>query len=699
MNTETQLNILKNFAEHHHNLINNPSLENGLQQSLPKKYIESREYMTQLMGIPISNISKFSDSTWDFNSNYPNAARNVKGAKLRINFSKYVDVPKFVLTEIKVIFELALLNNTIFKPQSDGKVKYKKGVLKANTLISIFEYGLTFINEIFKQLNLELGSEYVQTRFKTLSTVSPVYYYNAAKHYERIKSSELDNFFAYLRHPNAIKYVFKKHIPNIDLNNLCWKNRPNTRKIKKKQVLPNNIFEHLSKLTSFIIVDFLNAIGEKSKISDFNSLERFKASKYSSWANNERVNHEILNAYIAIRLRTKGYSSCSVLELIDPYDWMMLKNGLAGGLTLRKALKNRKYELNKLREYFNLVAYSCLYLVGQYTGMRPSELSEVRVKDCSCLIEDEGVWLIESSVKKHKQEILTGLFDDRWVAIPIVRDAILAASYIAKIKSSPYLASNVDTVLPTSSAKSMASTGITHQINYLIKNLLGEDTANQLKFNPYMLRHTLTYQLFRAEVGLPLISFQLKHFIADIGKFTSTGATTSVTLGYGGIGEILSKDGSRIGKNSLRHEAELEAIKNVFNPNGTFYGGKANEHKKNLVTLFQGYITNGYTEEEVYEALADHGAAVTNIGNGLCYGNRKDDLDSNLPCIGSLKCNPVRCKHALVTVKHAPKWREIYMVNQANLNKPEYEHLREQMLAVMNEAAMVLDNLGEKVEL
>ena len=110
-------------------------------------------------------------------------------------------------------------------------------------------------------------------------------------------------------------------------------------------------------------------------------------------------------------------------------------------------------------------------------------------------------------------------------------------------------------------------------------------------------------------------------------------------------------------------------------------------------------MVNGYTEEEVYEALADQGAAVTNIGNGLCYGNKQDDTDPALPCIGSLRCNPIRCKHAIVTLKHAPKWREIYIVNKANLNKPGYEHLREQMLATMNEAVMVLENLGEKVEL
>ncbi|WP_326519231.1 site-specific integrase [Acinetobacter sp. CAAS 2-6] len=700
MNTETKLNILTSFATHHFNLINNPIFGTDLAQPcLQQEYIESNVYINQLMERHISKISKFSDYIWDFNSDYPNAARNVQGAKLRIDFSKYNDIPKFILTELKVIFELALLNNVIFRPQRNGKKKHGKGIIKANSLIPIFENGLTFINEIFKQLNQELGYEFVQTEIKTLSNVTPAHYHKAAKYYQRIKNNELDKFFEYLRSPSSTKYVFNKPIPYVELNNLNWKKPPNIHKKKKEQVLPDNVFEYLSKIASFIIVDFLDAIGEKSKILDINTLDRFKASKYSSWANQERVSHEILNAYIALRLRTKGYSSSFVLGLIEPYDWMRTKNGLACGLSLRKALKNRKYKLDKLREYFSLVAYSCLYLVGQYTGMRPSELAEVKVKDCSCLVEDDGVWLIESTVKKHQQEINTGLFDDRWVAIPIVRDAILAASYIAKIKSSPYLTSNMDTVHPTSLPTSMNSTGITHQMNNFIGQLLGESTANQIKFNPYMLRHTLTYQLFRAEVGLPLISFQLKHFVEGINKFTSTGTTAAVTLGYGEIGEMLSKDGSRIGKKSLRHSAELEAIKNAHNPSGTYYGGKADEHKKNLIKVFQGYIAEGYTEDDIYDAMADQGTAVVYMGQGLCYGNRQEKDDPDLPCIGSLRCNPARCKQAIVTIKHAPKWREVYIVNKANLNKPEYDHLRTNILAAMNEAEMVLKNLGEKVEL
>lgn len=700
MDKEAKISILTGFVNHRRYIMNELNTAKNLDSDLhPQESIESTTYINALMERSVSKISKFSDNVWDFNSDYPNAAQNVKGAKLRINFLKYKNIPKFVLTELKIILELALLNNLIFRPKLNSRKNNKKGTLKVNSLIPIFEKGLTFINQIFIQISQELGYEFVQTQIKTLSEVNTEHYHEAAKKYEYVKGRELDQFFEYLRSPSAVKYVFDKPLAYVELNSLNWKKLPSTEKKNKEKVLPDNVFENLSKIASLIVVDFLNATGQKSKILDINSLEALYSSKYSSWANQVGVNHEILNAYIAVRLRNKGYSSSSVLSIIEPYDWMLNKNGLACGLTLRKALTSRNYQLDKLREYFNLVSYSCVYLVAQYTGMRPSELAEVKVQDCSCLVEEHEVWLIKSTVKKHQQEINTGLFDDKWVAIPIVRDAILAASYIAKIKSSPYLISNMDTVSSSNSPIPMGSTGITHQMNNFIVKILDATVANQIKFYPYMLRHTLTYQLFRAEVGLPLISFQLKHFVDSVSKFTSLGATSSVTLGYGEIGEMLSKDGSRTGNKSLRRSAELEAVKTVHNPNGTYYGGRAVEHKTNLIKLFQGYMAEGYTEEEVYEAMADQGMAIVYVGQGICYGNRNEEYDTTLPCIGSLRCNPARCSQAIVTSKHAPKWREVYILNKANLNKPEYAHNREQIQAAIDEAVMVLNSLGEMVEL
>lgn len=700
MNNETKLNILTSFVEHRLYLMNTPNLGEKLDSKFsPKKPDNSFKYVNDLMEQPISKSSKFSDSIWDFNADYPHAARNVQGAKLCIDYTKYESIPKFILIEIKVIFELALLNNLIFRPKNSSRKGSKKGMLKANTLIPIFKSGLEFINEIFKILNEEFGHEFIQYKFQSLSDIDSTHYNKAAKTFDQLLTTKLYGFFEYMRSPSSTKYVFDKSIIYVDLESLDWKKKPNKNKQEKDKILPDKIFEHLSKMTSFIVVDFLSNIGEKSKISDIHTLERFSASKYSSWANKEKINLKMFNYYIALRLRAKGYSPSSVFEKIELDKRMNNKVLLMGDRTIRKSLKNAGFNINNLREYFNLVAYSCLYLVGQYTGMRPSELAEIKVENCSCLVEENGIWLIKSSLKKHQQEINTGLFDDKWVAIPIIRDAILAASHISKIKSSPYLVSNVDTVKPNSNAVAMKSSGLSYQINNLITQLLGHQVADQIKFNPYMLRHTLTYQLFRAEVGLPLISFQLKHFVDNVNKFTSMGATSNVTLGYGEIGELLSKGGSRKTSRSLRHSAELEVVKAVNNPNAAYYGSKAAEHKQNLIKIFQGYMAAGYTEEEIYEAMTDQGMAVVYVGQGICYGNRTEEFDSSLPCIGSLRCNPARCSQAIVTSTHAPKWREVYILNKANLNKPEYAYNRDQIKAAMDEAVMVLESLGEEVEL
>ena len=702
MNTEIRLNLLTEFSNHRFYIIDalDPIVDNGPIENTHKEdeSKNSREYIESLLKHPVSKMSKFSDPIWDFNRDYPDAARNVQGAKLRIDFSKYKYLSQFVLAELKVILELAILNNSIFNPI---KGKSKRSI-KANSLITVFKNGLSFINEIFKHAIDELGYDFVQEKLKTFSDITPDLYYKAAKNYSGVKGQHLDTFFNYLRSPASVAYVFKKPILHVELNSLDWRKTYHPNKNKVKQVLPDNVFEAMSKLTSYVVIDFLMAIGYEKEIADVSSLERFKVSNHPSWSAKEQISRKILNEYIAMRLRTKGYSSDFVKDLIEPSYWMKIDSpDIRSGSYLRSALKDRGYKMNNLREYFNLVSYSSMYIIAQYTGMRPSELAEVRVDNCKCLVKENDIWLIESVVKKHKDEIHTGLFDDKWVAIPIVRDSILAASYISKIKASPYLASSVDTVSPNKPPSSMTSTGIRWQINNLIDRLLlDEHTSEVVSFNPYMLRHTLAYQLYRAEVGLPLISFQLKHFVDSVATYTSQGATSAVTFAYGDIGDMLSKGGDRKGiDKSLRKSAELEAIKTAHNPNATYYGGKADEHKNKLIKVFKGYMAEGYTEAEVYEAMADQGVAVVYMGQGLCYGGRAEDYDTSLPCIGSLRCNPARCKQAVVTIKHAPKWREVYLLNKVNLNKPEYAHNREQILAAMNEAKMVLESLDEKVEI
>lgn len=710
MNQEQKLNILTDFANNRMcvlNSIESFSSKNTSFQTQEVHEIDEIEYTKSLMQTPISKLSKFSDGVWDFNEDYPNVARSIQGDSLRINFSRHQNIPIFVIAEIKVLFYLALLNNLIFKTEFNTKT-YKnikrrrvKGSIKPQTLTVYFNKGLSFLNHLFKETIEELGSEFVHKNISTLADLSYEMYVKSAENFEQVADDSLDRFFKYLYSPSACEYVFSKPLPFVDINQLNWKKRSTRYKNKKIQVIPNESFETLSKVSSLIVVDFLHAIGDDKKIADTTSFENWKVSKHSSWASEEKINRESLNVYTALRLRQKKYSVEYIENTVEPYGAMFTKHStLKSAIGMRKILGKLGYKVESLNEYFNLVGAACIYLVGQYTGMRPSELAEIRVQNIDCLTEENGIWLIKSSVKKHVQEINTGLFDDKWVAIPIVRDALLASSYISKFKASPYLLAHANTLAPNEKARSMDGNGVKYQINKLITTLLGEKTAHAIKFHPYMLRHTLTYQLYRVDIGLSIISFQLKHFVHDVEKYTTYGATSQVTLGYGGVGEILSKDGYRKGRRTtFRQEAESEAVKIAFNPNGVYYGAKGKELKNKLTKFFVGYGLAGYNEEEVYEALVNQGVGVVNVGQGLCYGQKSEDFDNSLPCLGSLRCNPARCSQAVVTKSHAPKWREIYLLNKINLNKPDYAYNRENILAAMNEAKMVLEHLGEEVEL
>ncbi len=196
MDSEAKLRVLTNFNSHRLHLLSFPNSTKDLDNNYSQKeYNDSKAYINLLMQKPVSKMSKFSDYVWDFNDDYPNAARNVKGAKLRIDFSKYKNIPQFVLTEIKIIFELALLNNSIFRPKRIGKKSHAKGIIKANSLIPIFKNGLEFVNEIFKQTIHDLGYDFVKVKIKTLSDLIPTHYHKAAANYKRVNNRELHLFF------------------------------------------------------------------------------------------------------------------------------------------------------------------------------------------------------------------------------------------------------------------------------------------------------------------------------------------------------------------------------------------------------------------------------------------------------------------------------------------------------------------------
>lgn len=506
---------------------------------------------------------------------------------------------------------------------------------------------------------------------------------------------DLKKFFTLVRSPFFEEQIFEEPLPYVQLESLAWakvlKHVPDSERTYR--ILPNDVFEKASREASFAVVDFLSTLGEP--VDDLVALTRQNASGYSL-ARAQELSRYNFDLYVALRLRRKGYESDAMAEALDEvrpeYLSQIGQHDFKAPETLVKLTSARLDD--EFRRYINFVSYSACYLVAQYTGMRPSELSEILVE--SCMEEESDYWLLISNVIKHRQG-LAKLFDDKWIAIPIVRDAIRAACFIAKVKQNPYLFSSVDTVDQEAEPNSMSSVGITRQFSTFFEEILTDEEFESLKFSPYTLRHTLAYQMARAELGLPFISHQLKHFGDLIGSAGQNKAFSAVTLGYGAIAEILSK-GGRSSSKAPTQMAEEEYILSYCDPDGNYAGPNAESHKARMKKVFSGYMAAGYTKEQIIAQMAKKRMAIINVGQGFCYGGQRELFDESLPCIGSLRCNPNRCKNAVVTKAHAPKWREIYVQNSLALSSPNSAGAEEELRAAMEEAKGVLEHLGEEVE-
>lgn len=679
---EQQLRLLEGFVFNRAVLMKN-IIDRGNQVEMV-----NNAFIQNLLSMPVTKLSIFLDNIWDFNSDVSNPSRNVVGAKLRIDFSKYKNIPPFIIIEMKCLFHLLNLSPLTFakKGFKTKKGGMKKLAKKPNTFIAQFEAGLRFFEHLFVQLK-ENGSEYIDSRYRSTTDILEVHFEQAAVDFPYVIDSTITKFFYYLKHTNT-KIILDAEI-QVDFEKLSWPEKEKKHR-KESLVLSNQDFEKITSHASSRVVEFLIAMNvevadklTEKHLAHVDTKEKLKLSP------------ELINHYGIYRLTNKGYQDSEIAKHFELNPSFYRNTGKLDTCFVMQKNMKKKYGitcLNSIRRQVSEVYYAAAYLVGCFTGMRPSALSEIILNE-KCIITEDGVDLIVSEDKKGK-DISLNLFDDKWVIIPIVKDAIKAAKLLSKLKANNYLFSNMDTVSVNAPMTNMNSRGIGFFLENYFKIVLGKQRMEEIKPNAYMMRHTLAYQLHRAELGLSFISFQLKHFVDSIEKYTSKGASSTVTIGYGEIAERLTSDGCK-GK-EIRLLAEVERVKSLMDPDATYLGIKGKEHKKRLKKAFQGYMASGYTKEDIFIEMAEQGMAVINMGTGFCYGGT-ENFDESIPCIGTLRCNPIRCSNAIVTKAHVPKWREVYFSNKLLIGRVEYKDKQSQIIAAMNEAEAVLKALGEEI--
>ncbi|MDE1233936.1 hypothetical protein [Vibrio aestuarianus] len=632
------------------------------------EYVGNRLILS-LPYLPVSKKSKFYQSKWDYNDDVLNPSATVRGAKLKLDFSKY-NIPNSLLTEMKLLSYVILKQPEVINQPKNNK---------PNTAISYIKNTLRFLEHTVNQAMIIYGADYVNKKYEYLSCISEGDFENAAKTFEgSLKNSSGIPFLLKFGNTPYAKETLGISF-NADAEKIVeWKPKKGVQTKGRKKALKtftSKQFNDLTKRASFLIFQYLEVLNPNQLLENV-ACDKLGAKHYPALNSIYKdltvsFTKEQVIEYMAYRLYSKKWERDYIFSVL-PVN------------TVNTNLRG----IEDLKIWLDNVYYACCYIINQFSGMRPNAIAECRFD--IPLQEGNGVDLLMSEEHKGKKDNYK-LFDDAYPLTPLMKDAWLVAKEIATMKANHFLFSSRQTIRPGQEYFSSSNTGqfIQYFFDYVYPN-------NEFSVNSYTCRHSLAKELYRADVGLPVISYILKHVVEGVNKYSSEGAMSSVTLSYGDIAKRVEGRDKKV--DDLRKLAEIEQIKETLNPNAIYLGDKANEHKQRLTKAFEGYLAAGYSEDEIYEAMVEQGIALLNVGTGMCMADDAlEDFDESIPCIGSLRCNPIRCKNSVITEVHIPKWEEVYMSNVQLIGHEDYENRQEQILAIIDEAKSVLEHLGVEV--
>ncbi|MCH7371509.1 hypothetical protein [Aeromonas sp. MR16] len=663
--------------------VDNVFFKSNLQQLLAQIYTDNKNEASKndninilnLLNFPVTSKSLFKDKVWDYTADVK-IAKTMDRSRLIISFSAYENIPESIMVEMKV----AIIFIRLLPKLSRNSRKSKGKPLSMQSITPMVKSWLDFMDYFYNKAGEEYGSAFCREKYSSLIDITYQDYKMFSVGYQKAESTvyHIEQVFEWFSHDRIVNalYSYPPFLPKIEHLSITQIEK---KEDDREKIIPDEIFDKVVTISSCLISDFLHKMGLPIKDKTAKKkLELFRNDLPSSVMD---ISDSDVEYYIGVRLYKKNPDIALVRG--------KLNTELVGDVRAAD-LQRPERGTEDIFNYTKLVHDAAIYIIAQFTGMRPSEFTEIRVD--KPLTSSFDIPCICSTVLKHRSTSRR-LFDDLWVAIPAVEDAMAALVVLTRIRNNPFIYSKSETLKFSQEPKTLKK-GVCIVIKNYFSEILTSDELNAIDFFPYMMRHTLAYQMYKVELGLPFISHQLKHFgnlVQSVGAASNKGFSSD-TMCYGDIGDMLS--GIKAEKNNLRHQAEVHLVKEMYDPNGTFAGVNAEAHKKRLRKLFEGYQAAGYSNDEVFEAMAQQGMAVINVGTGMCYGGRVEEFDQSLPCIGSLRCNPNRCHQAVITKAHIPKWREVYEQNMKVVSLGESETNYRQAVEAANEAKGVLEYLG-----
>lgn len=599
----------------------------------------------------------FRDSIWNFSG----LELNKRGtdSAYSLNWSKTKNIPEVIVFKLKLLAFYSTIDNRLLDTRkTPRKMSFDTVATKIKRMLKFFNSVFSAVVEEHGVLLAKQYTEISSIEEELLVSVAENNYWNKVgyKHTFAIFDKKIVWRKIQEEKPIGLKWA---NLPFKDL-----KKDPNyfPRKRKEQKFFEVAHFRKLTEKASFYVIDFLNSINVTPNCSLSQTMykkavndKKFLASQYPI----ELIASTCFKTILGQSFSSSNYINHPAYRNLGMDKLFTSPSEMRGYSCLPKKYKKLGTSV-EVRSYLKTVQAAALFLIGSYTGMRPDEFRQINFPD-SLVEKDVGLMgknmvFIKTTVLKARDR--TGLFNDEFIAIDIVLDAM---KLVEKLNELMDYKGEFCTQLAYSRIPKHSISSLNNAFSKFINDTLGyiskfsEDAPDEpiYEFYPYMLRHNFAYQLYREELSLVFISFAMKHVVHGIDRYKKSSSTT---LGYGELGDRLA--GTTKLSSELRKSAGMESIQNQFDPDGTYVGGGGEKWKRHLKLVFKAYIEEGYSKEELFELMWDQGYHCVNMGIAYCQAESEIEAHSALPCTGGLDCS-LDCLNAVSSKEHIPRLIEI----------------------------------------
>lgn len=297
-------------------------------------------------------------------------------------------------------------------------------------------------------------------------------------------------------------------------------------------------------------------------------------------------------------------------------------------------------------EYIDNAQMAAIAVIFLYTGFRYGAGITLKI---GCIKVTNGFFEIVGTDNKNKRQTAS-VNHDRWVATPLMVDAVKILEHFAFYMDTDNLFLSVNKIGNNENRKMMTNKTLNDRFKRYLERIDFDGTYQGWNLHCHQFREGLTYQLIRAGAKLPYISMQLKHITYAAAQL-SNDLPSEVTLRYGNMPKALLAGAT----GELRNRVSEEIAESLWGEKKRFAGGGAEKHVQRTEAFFQGMGLSGEERAEYIRNRAKQGIPLFVTGTGVCnknFSSPEKVLNSPPPCLGDLHCNPFDCDNAITPETH-----------------------------------------------